>query len=86
MIKGINKQIIEIKCTESEHFDKILLFVKGKSCAFPKEFLARQGVSLVRNITGNDSEKNQLRKGKIAAFAACILAAAAVLLMLAVII
>ena len=27
MVKGINKQIIEIKCTNSEYFDKILLFV-----------------------------------------------------------
>ena len=30
MLKGINKQIIEIKCTENECFDKILLFVNAK--------------------------------------------------------
>ena len=29
MLKGINKQIIEIKCTENECFDKILLFVSA---------------------------------------------------------
>jgi len=29
MLKGINKQIIEIKCTENECFDKILLFVNA---------------------------------------------------------
>lgn len=29
MVKGVNKTIIEINNTESEYFDKILLFVKA---------------------------------------------------------
>lgn len=29
MVKGINKQIIEIKCTNNEYFDRILLFVSA---------------------------------------------------------
>ncbi|MFT3952220.1 MAG: hypothetical protein QM689_09825 [Oscillospiraceae bacterium] len=28
MLKGINKQIIEIKCPKSEQFEKIMLFLK----------------------------------------------------------
>ncbi|MGN1134374.1 MAG: hypothetical protein ACI4RN_07965 [Oscillospiraceae bacterium] len=31
MLKGINKQIIEIKCPNNECFDKILLFVKPEN-------------------------------------------------------
>lgn len=31
MVKGINKQIIEISCTNNEHFEKVLLIVKPDS-------------------------------------------------------
>lgn len=31
MIKGVNKQIVEIKCTNNEYFDRALLFVNS-SC------------------------------------------------------
>jgi hypothetical protein len=30
VIKGVNKQIIEIKCTNNEYFDRALLFVNSK--------------------------------------------------------
>ncbi len=30
MIKGINKQIVEIKCTNNEYFDRALLFVSAE--------------------------------------------------------
>lgn len=29
MIKGVNKQIIEIKCTNNEYFERALLFVNS---------------------------------------------------------
>lgn len=31
MVRGINKQIIEISCTNNEHFEKVLLIVKPDS-------------------------------------------------------
>lgn len=31
MIKGVNKQIIEIKCPKDEQFEKILLFVNAQN-------------------------------------------------------
>lgn len=31
MLRGINKQIIEIKCPNNECFEKILLFVKAQN-------------------------------------------------------
>lgn len=30
LIKGVNKQIIEIKCTNNEYFDRALLFVNAR--------------------------------------------------------
>lgn len=35
MIKGVNKQIIEIKCPKDERFEKILLFVNSEN--YPAE-------------------------------------------------
>lgn len=42
MIKGVNKQIIEMKCTNSEYFDKVLLFVNPKNYGLSSDFLKRQ--------------------------------------------
>ena len=44
MIKGINKQIIEIKCTNNEYFDKVLLFVNSKNYGIPTEYLKKQAM------------------------------------------
>lgn len=42
MLKGINKQIIEIKCPESEHFEKILLFIKSDNGYIPVAHLGAE--------------------------------------------
>ena len=42
MLRGINKQIIEVKCTNNEYFEKILLFVKAEKSDSPSEILHRQ--------------------------------------------
>jgi hypothetical protein len=41
MIKGINKQIIEIKCTNDEYFDKVLLFVRADKAGTPDTVLQK---------------------------------------------
>lgn len=41
MIKGINKQIIEIKCTNDEYFDKVLLFVRADRAGTPQGILQK---------------------------------------------
>jgi hypothetical protein len=42
MIKGISRQIIEIKCTDNEYFEKILLFVNTKNSGCSDEFLRKK--------------------------------------------
>lgn len=46
MIKGINKQIIEIKCTDDEYFDKVLLFVRADRSGTPDGALRKNAVNL----------------------------------------
>jgi hypothetical protein len=41
MIKGINKQIIEIRCTDDEYFDKVLLFVRADKSGTPEGILKK---------------------------------------------
>ena len=46
MLKGINKQIIEIKCTNDEFFEKALLFVRGDKADIPRDILAEHSAVL----------------------------------------
>lgn len=64
MIKGINKQIIEVKCTNNEYFEKILLFVKGEKADLPNEILNNQALGIFNAITAGHVIKN---RGKIIA-------------------
>ena len=82
-IKGINKQIIEIKCTDNEYFDKVLLFVKSSSIGVKNNYLVNVGKEISRNLMDcaqqkydfNDKKRaKKWNKGKIAAIISCIVA------------
>ena len=61
MIKGINKQIIEIKCTNNEYFDKVLLFVNSKNYGIPTEYLKKQAKDFSDKIIGDYMPKKKKR-------------------------
>ena len=42
MLKGVNKQIIEVNDIENEHFYKAILFVRPESSPRSNEFLNKQ--------------------------------------------
>lgn len=50
MIKGINKQIIEIKCTNDEYFDKVLLFVRADKADTPQGLLKKNAENFCGRI------------------------------------
>jgi hypothetical protein len=50
MIKGINKQIIEIKCVNDEYFDKVLLFVRSDKSGVPSGILRKEADSFCGKI------------------------------------
>lgn len=52
MIKGINKQIIEIKCTDDEYFDKVLLFVRADRAGTPEGTLRKNADNFCGKIFG----------------------------------
>lgn len=66
MLKGINKQIIEIKCTKSEYFDKILLFVNSEKSAVPQEILRKNAMIFAQELTNNYGIQRKNKSGRYA--------------------
>lgn len=81
MLKGINKQIIEIKCTENECFDKILLFVNANKNHLHPDILRKNAVDIASAITG-DKMFSTNRKFNFAAVISTIMSVAMLVLLL----
>ncbi len=60
MLKGINKQIIEIKCTNNEYFEKALLFVRSSSCDVSYDRLMRCAEDFTCSLNGERPPKSRL--------------------------
>lgn len=63
MIKGISKQIIEIKCPNNEYFEKALLFVNSKNQMYPTKLLNEQAKIFASRLDGSDPAQVKRRKG-----------------------
>ena len=81
MLKGIYKQIIEIKCTENECFDKILLFVNANKNHLHPDILRKNAVDIASAITG-DKMFSTNRKFNFAAVISTIMCVAMLVLLL----
>lgn len=81
MLKEINKQIIEIKCTENECFDKILLFVNANKNHLHHDILRKNAVDIASAITG-DKMFSTNRKFNFAAVISTIMGVAMLVLLL----
>ena len=81
MLKGINKQIIEIKCTENECFDKILLFVNANKNHLHPDILRKNAVDIASAITG-DKRFSTNRKFNFAAVISTVIGVAMLVLLL----
>ena len=79
MIKGINKQIIEIRCTNNEYFDRALLFVSSDRTGEPRGVLERQARLVCDELFHIKQKRPRIKTAVIAA--ALILAAGAFLLL-----
>lgn len=42
MIKGVNKQIVEINCTRDEYIERAILFVNPQKAKLPRELLEKK--------------------------------------------
>ena len=80
MIKGINRQILEVTNPESPYFDKILFFVSADGGAASEEKLRGEAKSIASQV--KKPPKNRKSKKEIwlnAVYIACGIGAGAVL-------
>ena len=76
MLKGINKQIIEIRCTDDEFFEKALLFVRADKADLPHAIFAEHS----EEIFGKKCEKVPKKHKRLTKALAALLAASVCLL------
>ena len=50
MIRGVNKKVVEISNTESEYFEKILLFVSAEKLGSGEKQLREEAGRLIGNV------------------------------------
>lgn len=83
MLKGINKQIIEIKCTENECFDKIPLFVNANKNHLHPDILRKNAVDIASAITGDKMFSTNRKFNSVAVISTIMGVAMLVLLLIA---
>ncbi len=67
VIKGVNKQIVEIKCTNNEYFERVLLFVNSRSNRFSEvsaDALARQYIAELTDEFSENEEPKSASRGQ----------------------
>ena len=62
MIKGINKQILEVTNTESPYFEKIIFFVRPTSSSVSESKLQEEAEKLSQKIKKPPKEKRSFRQ------------------------
>ena len=62
MVKGVNKQIIEINDTGNKYFERVLLFITPGKKDFPEEILHAKAREYIVEITNNASADTNLRE------------------------
>ncbi len=66
MIKGINKQIVEIKCPRNEQYEKILLFTKQNSDVNRVSEIDEDMLEMYRSIMSQSKQDNRERNNAVA--------------------
>ena len=54
MVKGVNKTVIEISDTESEVFEKVVLYVRPQYSALKQKELEREAKVIIKNYSFED--------------------------------
>lgn len=62
MVKGVNKQIIEINNTGNSYFERVLLFVAPGKCDKSTEELKREAESYLLNLSSDFKVSAGLRQ------------------------
>ena len=76
MIKGVNKQVVEVVDTGSDYFERALFFVDPKYYGISESKL-KEKAGLIANSAGKPPENKRIRRNGRIKQAVCLFAAAA---------
>lgn len=74
MIKGINKQIVEIKCPKNEQYEKILLFTKQNSDMNRVSEIDEDMLEMYRSIMKQSKQEIRERNNAVGCIVMLVLA------------
>lgn len=62
MIKGVNKQIVEINCTRDEYIERAILFVNPQKAKLPRDLLEKKAGEYLNSLLPEHSTIPNERK------------------------
>ncbi|MBR3767673.1 MAG: hypothetical protein IKL10_05480 [Clostridia bacterium] len=76
MLKGVNRQVVEVAQPECVYFEKVLFFVKPEYSSVSETKLKSKADALIKNATAAPEEKKRFqRNSRIGQFAKMAIAA-----------
>ena len=76
MLKGVNRQVVEIPQPESEYFERAILFVKPEFCGVGDSGLRERAAALLKNTVRPPANMIGRRTVRLAGLMRLVLAAA----------
>ena len=77
MLKGVNRQVVEIPQPESDYFERVILFVKPEYCGVGEAGLRERAAALLRGAVRPPAGLLDRRTVRLASLLRLALAAAA---------
>lgn len=77
MIKGVNRQIVDIPQPESAYFERAIFFVKPECASLSEAKLRKKADEMAKNTAALPKSKAPREKSKIANILSLVLSAAA---------
>lgn len=76
MLKGVNRQVVEISHPESAYFEKVLFFVKPEFSSVSEKRLRGKADEIIKDAASPPAEKSPSdKKGRVKMFLALLTAA-----------
>ena len=76
MLKGVNRQVVEIPQPESDYFEKVILFVKPEYCGVGEAGLRERAAAVIRTAVRPPVGRTDRRTIRLAGVLRFLLAAA----------
>ncbi|MCI7350711.1 MAG: hypothetical protein MSH60_08170 [Ruminococcus sp.] len=81
MIKGVNRRVIEINSTESDYFEKAVLYLRPGSDELPPKLLNDEAASYLQRITGSRGRRRVMTAAEIAGLSSALTAVVTLIVM-----